>query len=68
MEQELQTLRDWVDCIDPFRTSIDWSKIKHSIIANSSIELFQTEDEMEARKLQLVIVDKNPNFTVLNHD
>lgn len=68
MEQELQTLRHWVDCIDPSRTSVDWSNIKHSVIVGNSLELFQTKDEMEARKLQLVIVDKNPNFTVLNHD
>lgn len=68
MEQELQTLRHWVDCIDSSRTSIDWSRIKYSIIVGSSLELFQTRDEMEARKLNLVIVDKNPNFTVYNHD
>ena len=68
MEQELQALRDWIEIFDPSRTSIDWSKIKHSIIVGNSLELFQTREEMEARRLQLVMLDKNPNFTVLNHD
>jgi hypothetical protein len=68
MEQELQALRNWVDCIDPSGNSIDWSRIKHSVIVGNSLELFQTKEEMEARKLHLVMVDKNPNFTVLNHD
>lgn len=69
MEQELQTLRHWVDCIDSSYTSLDWSKIKHSILVdNNSLEFFQTEEEMEFRRLQLVMVDKNPNFAVYNHD
>lgn len=68
MEQELQALKSWIDGIDPSSNSIDWSGIKHSIIVDNSLELFQTRDEMEARKFHLVMIDKNPNFTVLDHD
>lgn len=67
MEQELQALRSWIDGIDPSRTSIDWGNVRYSLIVNNSLELFYTREELEARKLGLVMIDKNPNFTIHTH-
>jgi hypothetical protein len=67
MEQELQALKSWIDGIDPSSSSIDWGNVRYSLIVNNSLELFYTREELEARKLDLVMIDKNPNFTVHTH-
>jgi hypothetical protein len=67
MEQELQALIDYVDSIDPLESSVDWSRVQYSMITKKSLELFYTESDMESKRLSLVMLDKNPDFTVFNH-
>lgn len=67
MEQEIQALRKLADQFNPSQSSVNWSEVKYSIIVDGRIELLYSEFELETRKIQLVLVDKNPNFAVISH-
>jgi hypothetical protein len=67
-EEHVQGLKEFIDSVDTQKSSIDWARVKYSLIIGSGkLEIFYDEESFESRKFELIMEEKNPNFTTHTH-